>query len=228
MKSALVVVDLQEDFLPSDGSLAVKEGRDIISPICDLLDLSKYNWSTIIATQDWHPHDHISFASQHGVPPFTEIEFKHPLGHKQDGETITFTTPVWPDHCVQNTFGSSIDALFIAKFNQLDDQIPKSIIRKGYLKDREYYSCFKDIWKLHKTEIEDELTKLGVTDVVFVGIAYDFCVMHSAIDCKNAGFNSYVVKSLCKSVVPENDDKTDLSYTEKGVKVLQSVDEYKF
>lgn len=229
-KTALIVIDLQEDFLPSDGSLAVTGGRSIVEPINNLLDKDKYNWTAIIATQDWHPHNHISFASQHDVPPYTQLEFKHPLEEKDEstGQVKTMTQTVWPDHCIQNTFGSSIDALFLTRFNQLDGLVPKSIVRKGYLQDREYYSCFKDCWKLHKTEMEDTLTNLGITNVVFVGLAYDFCVMNSAIDCASLGFNTYVLKSYCKSVFPENIVQTDKSYTDAGVTILDDINEYKF
>lgn len=220
MKTALVVIDLQEDFLPSDGTLAIDHGRDIIPGILSLLDLEKYKWDAVIATQDWHPPDHISFASQHGVPPFTQLEFTHPLGTSKMEQTV------WPDHCIQNSFGSSIDASFLTQFNQLDGKVPKTIVRKGYLKDREYYSCFKDTWKIHKTEMEDTLKGLGITNVVFVGLAYDFCVMNSAIDCAALGFDTYVIKSLCKSVYPDNETKTDDAYVSNNVKIFDSVDEY--
>ena len=79
-KLALVVVDLQEDFLPPDGSLAIKDGRSIVPDINKLLIDPKYKWSLVIATQDWHPANHISFASQHNVDPYTELTFKHPKG----------------------------------------------------------------------------------------------------------------------------------------------------
>ncbi|EGV62740.1 NAD(+) salvage pathway protein [Yamadazyma tenuis] len=228
-KPALVVIDLQEDFLPSDGSLAVAGGRSIVEGIIDLLDVQKFPWAAVIATQDWHPHDHISFASQHSVEPYSQLEFTHPLGEKDEtGSVKTLTQTVWPDHCVQNTFGSSIDAAFLTQFNQVDGKVPKAIVQKGYLKDREYYSCFKDTWKLHKTEMEDTLRKLEVTDVIFVGLAYDFCVMNSAVDCSQSGFTTYVIKSLCKSVFPENISQTDDTYRNGGVKILESIDDYSF
>ncbi|ODV69022.1 Isochorismatase hydrolase [Hyphopichia burtonii NRRL Y-1933] len=220
-KTALVVVDLQEDFLPSQGSLAVAEGRSIIPLINDLLDTQKYKWNAIFATQDWHPANHCSFASQHGVEPFSELAFEHPTGEKDEhGNIKTQKQVVWPDHCIQNSLGASIDPLFLGLFNQIDPNIPRFVVRKGYLQDREYYSCFKDSWKLHKTEIEDQLKNLSITDVVFVGIAYDYCVLNSAIDCLASGFNTYVLKDYTKSVSPENINKTDLSYTEGGVKII--------
>lgn len=224
-KSALVVVDLQEDFLPDDGSLAVAEGRSIIPLINGLLDTEKYGWSAVIATQDWHPKDHCSFASQHNVPPYSEKEFKHPLGEKDsNGEIKTQKQVVWPDHCIQNLFGSKLDLQFEAAFNQVDLRIPNTIVKKGYLKDREYYSCFEDCWKLHKTEMEDYLRNLGITDVVFVGIAYDFCVLNSALDCAKAEFNTYVVKDCCKSVFPDKESATDKIYATGNVKIISKED----
>lgn len=224
-KLGLIVVDLQEDFLPSDGSLAVPEGRSIIPLINDLLDTEKYRWSTVIATQDWHPANHCSFASQHGVDPFSELDFQHPLGDKDEtGRVRTMKQCVWPDHCIQNSFGSSIDPLFLSKYDLLSEELPKKIVKKGYLQDREYYSCFEDCWKLHKTEMEDYLRDQGITDVVFVGIAYDFCVLNSALDCLNAGFNAYVIKECCKSVYPDKIVDTENRYKSGNVKTISLTD----
>lgn len=214
-KVALVVVDLQEDFLPDKGSLAVPHGRDIITSINRLIDARKYKWLAIIATQDWHPADHCSFASQHGVPPYTQLEFKHPL----NDNSKTMTQYVWPDHCVQESYGATLEESFLTLFNTTQD-VPKKIVQKGYLKDREYYSCFQDCWKLHKTEMEDYLKELNITDVVFVGLAYDFCVLNSAVDCAAAGFNTYVIKLCTKSVYPEKEADTDKLYKDAGVKQI--------
>lgn len=225
-KTALVVVDLQEDFLPPGGSLAVAHGRDIVPKICDLL---KYPWTTVIATQDWHPSNHISFASQHKVEPYTERWFAHPLNEKDETGTVrTMKQTVWPDHCVQNTKGSELEAGFLNLFNKLSEQMPKSVVKKGYLQDREYYSCFRDTWKLHSTEMEKTLTSLGIEDVIFVGLAYDFCVMNSAIDCLKLKFNTFVLREYSKSVFPDNDENTDKMYKDNGVTILQHISEYEF
>lgn len=219
--SAIVVVDLQEDFLPENGSLAVKDGRDIIEPIMKLLDLK---WNSIIVTKDWHPSNHNSFVSQHdGVQPFTNLIFNHPLGEIDgDGNPITQLLTIWPDHCVQDTPGAQLESKFSQKFEQITT--PKIVVNKGYLQDREYYSCFRDCWKLHYTELKDYLTDNGIKDVVFVGLAYDYCVLNSAIDCQSLGFNSYVVKSCCKSVQPSNDNATDKLYENAGVKIITEDD----
>lgn len=221
-KFALVVVDLQEDFLPSQGALAVPEGRAIVPLITDLLNLP---WTAVVATQDWHPPNHTSFASQHGVEPYTEVDFPHPLGEEKDGKVVSQKQVVWPDHCVQNSIGASIEPLFLAIFNQMFPHAKTAVVRKGSLPDREYYLCFQDTWKLHKTEMEDYLRLLEVTDVVFVGLAYDFCVVNSAVDCLAAGFHTYVIKECSKSVFPDKTTETDEKYAAGGVKVLETAAE---
>lgn len=217
-KTALLIVDLQEDFLPPDGSLAVKDGRDIINPIIDLMTSEKYKWDAVIATKDWHPHDHISFAASHNQEPYSTKLIESPNG---DGRTILHT--LWPVHCVQDSPGSDFPVQFKQVFNRLlgSQKIPTKIVLKGYLQDREYYSCFQDIWGLHKTECTQYLKDHGITDVVAVGIAYDYCVMNSCIDSAKNGFNTYVVEDLTKSVFPEKDEETTQNYTKHGVKVIK-------
>ncbi|KAK6454342.1 NAD(+) salvage pathway protein [Scheffersomyces xylosifermentans] len=222
-KIALAIIDVQEDFLPSHGSLAIKDGRDIIPLINNLITTRKFKWGAIIATQDWHPKNHTSFASQHNVPPFTELEFTHPLGEKDPatGEVKTQKQVVWPDHCVQDSSGACLDASFLGNFNSISPNIPKTVVKKGYLCDREYYSCFQDTWGIHHTEMEDFLRENGITGVVFVGLAYDYCVLNSARDCAKDGFNTYVLKDYCKSVYPDKIAETEDLYKEAGVKIIE-------
>lgn len=227
IKVALIVIDLQEDFLPPDGSLAVPNGREIIPEITKLLNTDTYPWLAIIVTQDWHPPTHCLFASQHDVPPYTELEFQHPLGEKNGytGEVKKQTQIVWPDHCVQELFGASVENLFLEKFEKLEKVLPTAIVKKGYLQDREYYLCFTDCWKLHKTEMEKILQANEITDVVFVGLAYDFCVLNSAIDCLESGFNTYVIRNCCKSVYPDKVQETEKRYLDAEVKIVEDVNE---
>ncbi|KAL6450488.1 PNC1 Nicotinamidase [Candida maltosa Xu316] len=219
-KVSLVIVDLQEDFLPPNGSLAIKDGRSIIPAINELLYDAKFNWSLILVTQDWHPPNHASFASQHNVPPFTELTFTHPK------EVKTMKQVVWPDHCIQNTPGATLDPSFKECVGDRRES-PIIPIKKGHLPDREYYSCFQDCWGLDHTEVLSLLKTNNITDVVFVGLAYDFCVMNSAIDCAKNGFNTYVLKEYSKSVYPENVEETDKKYAENGVKVVNANEEEK-
>lgn len=218
-KTALLVVDLQEDFLPPDGSLAVANGRDIIKPIIELLTSKKYKWDAVIATKDWHPSDHISFAKTHAVAPYSTKLLSSP---DHSGKTKVHT--LWPVHCVQNTFGSEFPKEFDDEFEKLLSlqTVPTKIVLKGYLQDREYYSCFEDVWGLHKTECAQYLRDNGITDVVAVGIAYDFCVMNSCIDSAKNGFKTYVVKDLTKAVFPDKDEETTANYEKHNVTVITS------
>ena len=232
-KTALIIVDLQEDFLPPNGSLAIKNGRSVIPKINQLLPSpdkqNSIDWSLIVATKDWHPPNHTSFASQHdNVSPFTEIEFIHPE-KKLDPKTnqpIVMNQIVWPDHCVQGTKGAQLEPLFANQFEKLSEQnsnaVPHKIVKKGYLPDREYYSCFQDCWGLHHTELIDLLHKYDIENVVFVGLAYDFCVLRSAIDSVKNGFKTFVLKNYCESVYPEKINDTDKLYTDNGVIIVGS------
>ncbi|CAX40866.1 nicotinamidase, putative [Candida dubliniensis CD36] len=232
-KTALIIVDLQEDFLPPNGSLAIKNGRSVIPKINQLLPSpdkqNSIDWSLIVATKDWHPPNHTSFASQHdNVSPFTEIEFIHPE-KKLDPKTnqpIVMNQIVWPDHCVQGTKGAQLEPSFANQFEKLSEQnsnaVPHKIVEKGYLPDREYYSCFQDCWGLHHTELIDLLHEYDIENVVFVGLAYDFCVLRSAIDSVKNGFKTFVLKNYCESVYPEKINDTDKLYTDNGVIIVGS------
>lgn len=216
IKRALVVVDLQGDFLPPNGSLAIANGSSIVKPIIELITEPHLNqWSLVIATQDWHPSDHTSFASQHGVQPFTELEFKHPETGQVKKQIV------WPDHCVQGSAGAELELNFAKAFDDIKG-VPTTNVKKGYLQDREYYSCFQDTWGLHRTEMKQTLLDHAIEEVVFVGLAFDYCVLNSATDSAKL-FKTYVVRSLSKSVTQENDAKTEEIYRSAGVIVLEDI-----
>lgn len=211
--TALLVIDVQEDFLPPNGSLAVAGGRDIIPQIIKLMD---FPWKTVVVTKDWHPKDHISFASSHaGKAPFEVITTESPLGN---GETKPQV--LWPDHCVQNSEGSEFPKEIGDAFQ--GHQGEKKLVLKGYIQDREYYSCFQDIWGDHHTECEEYLKHLEVKSVIVVGIAYDYCVLNSSVDAAKAGFDVTVLQDLTRSVDPSNDEKTKQVYLNSNVKLSTS------
>lgn len=226
LRVALIVVDLQEDFLPPDGSLAVAGGRDVVPRISSLLNLAVYPWLAIVVTQDWHPPNHCLFALQHNVKPFSEVQFQHPLGEKNcyTGEVKTQTQTVWPDHCVQGSHGAEVEALFLAAFEKITE-VPTKLVQKGFLQDREYYLCFSDCWKLHRTELEEYLEEHSITHVAFVGLAYDYCVLNSAIDCQNSGFAASVIRNCCKSVYPDKLAETERLYERAAVAMYDLADD---
>ncbi|ODQ79123.1 hypothetical protein BABINDRAFT_148176 [Babjeviella inositovora NRRL Y-12698] len=217
---ALLVIDLQYDFLPPDGSLAIQNGLDVLAPITSLLD-PKHNWKTIITTQDWHPANHCSFATNHSdTKPFSVVKFTHPEDASKSMENM-----VWPVHCVQNTHGAEIHPEFLAELEKQgwNERVPVTNIRKGYLQDREYYSCFTDCWQLHHTELHAWLAKHEITDVVVVGLAYDFCVLHSAIDSAALGYRTWVLTDCCRGVAPAENKKTEELYREKNVRLIKGI-----
>ena len=190
-KAALAVIDVQEDFCEPNGSLAVKDGRGLARVWNDLLSLP---FAVKLATRDYHPQDHISFASQHsGKEPFTS---KYTINNPENNDDKPFTTLLWPDHCVQGTPGCE----FIPELDQ-----PKLThkIDKGQDKRVESYSAFGPVYRnppVAMSGLGDTLKQAGVTDLFVVGLAYDYCVKHTAIDAVEHGFKTFVIEDATKAV----------------------------
>lgn len=202
---ALIVVDVQNDFCPG-GNLSVKDGDQVIPVINKLMESGKYD--LIVATQDWHPADHKSFASNN----------KNADGSKVDvgsmGELDGQPQVMWPDHCVQNSFG--------AKFHKdLKSELIQHVVQKGKNKNIDSYSGFFDNDKKSATEMESILKSFGVTKVDVVGLALDYCVKATAEDAKALGFETRVIVSATRAVnlTPGDGDKAVSDLKEKGVGV---------
>lgn len=209
MKDALLIIDLQEDFLPPNGALAVKDGRGVIHTINNLVEDSS-RWELIIASKDWHPSDHCSFASNHpDLKPFEEAPFENPE-NARDKKNLT----VWPDHCVQNSFGSQFPEEFSG-----EGKI-HHVIKKGFLRDREYYSAFEDIFSIDNTELKKLLIDKEIENVYIVGLAMDFCVYHTAIDSARLGWRTFVLKDATRPVDLNNEGKIIQELKEHGVEVI--------
>jgi nicotinamidase/pyrazinamidase len=173
----LVVVDMQYDFLP-EGSLAVAGGDEIV-PLIN--QLSK-RFRNVVLTQDWHPADHISFASQHeGKAPFDVVELPY-------GPQV-----LWPDHCVQGTRGAEITA---------DLNIPHAqlIIRKGYNRQIDSYSGFEEADRETTTGLAGYLNERDLGRLFVVGLALDFCVAWTAVDGAAAGFDVTVIEDAARAI----------------------------
>lgn len=174
---ALIVIDVQNDFCPG-GALAVPEGDQIVSGINALMD----EFQAVILTQDWHPADHSSFASQHeGKAPMELVEMPY-------GPQV-----LWPDHCIQGSKGAEFhDALRVDRADL--------IIRKGYNRAIDSYSGFFENDQTTSTGLEGYLKSRGITDLTFVGLATDFCVNFSALDAARLGFGVEVALDLCRAI----------------------------
>ena len=177
MTRALIVIDVQNDFCPG-GALEVPQGDEIIAPINDLMK----DFDAVILTQDWHPARHSSFASSHSAKgPYEVIDMPY-------GPQV-----LWPDHCIQGTSG--------AEFHADLDKVPADlIIRKGFNPEIDSYSAFFENDRTTPTGLEGYLRTRGITELVLVGLALDFCVNYSAVDAANLGFKVEVRQDLCRAI----------------------------
>lgn len=176
-KKALILIDLQNDFCKG-GSLAVPDG-DAVVPLANQL---QKHFDLIVATQDWHPKNHASFAINHPG--------------RQIGEIINLNGVqqiLWPSHCVQGAKGAE----FHPELNLV--KIDK-IFQKGIDEKIDSYSAFYDNAHLRSTGLGDYLRDLQVTDVYILGLATDYCVKYSALDARELGFNVYLIADACRGV----------------------------
>lgn len=183
--SALVIVDLQNDFLPG-GSLGVPNGDEVIAVINRL---QKKNFDLIVATKDWHPIGHISFASSHPA--------------KEPGDRVAvegFPQTLWPDHCIQNTLGAEFSK------NLSQEKITK-IFHKGTDPKIDSYSAFFDNLHAKSTGLGEYLKGMGIGKVYLAGLTTDYCVKFSALDALSHGFETYVIVDACRPVNLESGDE---------------------
>jgi nicotinamidase/pyrazinamidase len=208
-KSALIIVDVQNCFLPAggkvreSGSLAVKDGQAVIPVINGLIDQNRYDF--VVATQDWHPTGHVSFATTHNQKPFTVINLP-------DGPQM-----LWPEHCIQNTYGAELAA-------DLHGNKIQYLQKKGVDQRVDSYSGFFDNRRAAKTDLDKWLRERGVGSVYVVGIALDYCVAATALDAKDLGYATFVILDATAGVdQPEGNVARELERMEKaGVKVIDS------
>ena len=176
-RDVLVVVDVQYDFLPG-GSLAVAGGDEIVP----LINTLARKFTNVVFTQDWHPADHISFASQHpGKAPFETVDL--PYG----------TQVLWPDHCMWNTRGAELST-------ELDIPHGQLIIRKGYNRLIDSYSGFQEADRETLTGLAGYLNERDVDRLYVVGLATDYCVGWTAIDGAAAGFDVTVIEDATRAI----------------------------
>ncbi len=177
MTTVLLVIDVQNDFC-SGGALAVPDADAVIPEINTLVGEFRH----VFLTQDWHPRGHVSFASSHpGAQPFSSVKVPY-------GEQV-----VWPDHCVEHTHG----ALFHPGL-----RVPANacVVRKGTRHDIDSYSAFLENDRKTPVGLDALFSDLDVSEIVLVGLATDFCVLHSALDARALGYGVTVVESACRGI----------------------------
>jgi nicotinamidase/pyrazinamidase len=200
--SVLIVVDVQNCFI-AGGTLAVPHGEDVV-PVINRIAPAFQN---VVLTQDWHPAGHASFASSHpGAKPFETIRLAY-------GEQV-----LWPDHCVQGSSDAALD-------RELNVPQAELIVRKGFHRDIDSYSAFQEADRKTPTGLAGYLKERGIRRVFVAGLATDFCVAWTALDARQAGFDTYVIEDACRAI----DLKGSLAAAWKhmaadGVQRIQSTD----
>lgn len=179
VEDVLIIIDAQNDFCPG-GALAVPAGDEVMPLINQLAERFEH----VLLTQDWHPRDQISFASTHGVDPFSTIVTPY-------GEQVA-----WPDHCVQGTVGAAFHPV-IETGAALRAEL---ILRKGYNRSVDSYSAFFENDRTTSTGLAGYLRERGLRRCVFVGLALDFCVRFSAEDAIAQGFEAAVATSATRAI----------------------------
>ena len=196
---ALIIIDVQNDFL-AGGSLAVNNGNQVIPVINNILGL----FPLVVATQDWHPANHGSFASNHLMKKnFDKIELE---GLEQI---------LWPDHCIQGTPGASLS-------EHLNLTNVEAIFRKGTDKSIDSYSGFFDNGKRKSTGVAGYLNGRGVKEVYLVGLAGDYCVGYTAIDALSLGFATFVIEDATRSITPQGWKEMKKNIINNGGNIIMS------
>jgi len=177
MAHTLIVIDVQNDFCPG-GALAVAGGADIVPGI----NAAMAQADCVVLTQDWHPANHLSFASQHaGRAAFDVVEMAY-------GPQV-----LWPDHCVQGSHGAGFHP-------DLNVAAAHLILRKGHRRAIDSYSAFFENDKTTSTGLFGYLQQLGITQITLAGLATDFCVAYSACDAARLGLGVRLRTDLCRAI----------------------------
>ena len=196
---ALILIDIQNDFLPG-GALAVAAG-DAIIPVCNAV---QQHFELVVATQDWHPAGHKSFASSHnGKALFQTIDLN---GLEQ---------VLWPDHCVQGTPGADFSPLLEA--NKIE-----TIFRKGTVPEIVSYCGFYDNGHRKSTGLAHYLKGKGITEVYVAGLAADYCVYFTAKDALAEGFETYIIEDATRAIRTEGFEAAKKDFVQKGGRLIQS------
>lgn len=195
MKSALILVDLQNDFMPG-GALAVNWGHITVNVANELIP----HFNRVVLTQDWHPADHKSFASNGGL------------------EGVS-----WPDHCIQETQGAEFYKELVLPVAMLAGH-RAFIVRKGTNPEVDSYSGFFDNNKKGKTGLHAYLQKHGVTVLYIMGLATDYCVKFTVLDAIELGYQVFLIRDGCRAVnlKPGDGERAIEEVKAKGATIVTS------
>ncbi len=199
-RDVLLVIDVQNDFCPG-GQLAVAGGDCVIEPIHRIAPRFEH----IVVTQDWHPANHLSFASAHpGKKPYEQIALSY------GPQTL------WPEHCVQGTPGAELHPALHLPQAEL-------ILRKGFRREIDSYSAFFENDRATPTGLAGYLRERGLTRVFLAGLAYDFCVGYSALDARRLGLEAVVIRDACRAIdLNGSVRKMDAEFEKSGVVLAKS------
>lgn len=197
---ALLLIDIQNDFIPG-GSLAVPGGDEII-PVANRL---QSHFDVVVATQDWHPPNHKSFASNHEDKNNFDVIDLH-----------GFQQVLWPDHCVQGTKGAEFS-------KELDMKRVEAIFRKGTNPEIDSYSGFYDNGHQRTTALADYLKGKKIKEVFVAGLAGDFCVYFSAKDALLEDFTTYIIEDAVRAISAEGFEKAKEDILHKGGNIVNSL-----
>lgn len=198
---ALLIVDMQNDFMPG-GPLGVKGADELVSVINAMIP----KFHHVVASMDWHPADHVSFAKSHPG--------------KKEGEFVKvgdIDQVLWADHCVRNTRGAEL-------VSGLDKENISSCFFKGTDKNIDSYSAFFDNARRKSTGLGDYLRSRGVTDVYLAGVATDYCVLYSTLDAIDLGFTVHVIVDACRPINldPRDEERALAAIAAKGGKIVRA------
>ena len=240
--TALLEVDIQNDFCPAYtgkdgtkhpiGALAVQNGHKIIGKLNKTAKFIKKNRGKVLATQDWHPKGHVSFAGSHAdkkpgeiiiipVADDTVEAFYQKFPNLTDPVPAAMQQVLWPVHCVQNTHGAAFHGNFNASLIDF-------VFRKGYHKNIDSYSAFFENDRCTQTDLYGYLKEQKIDTIIIGGLATDYCVYYTVTDALRLGFKSYVLEDACMGIdIPPGSIKNAVATMKKSGAVFISTLDFK-